>query len=221
MLHAQVIPIQRARRQPDRCQAVTAAGKACRNKARSNGFCGVHQPPSPAERIGPFSSRRVEELLEVARRRLLGDYEVDEFGFDPELTEKFLLPLVKPLYEYYWRADWQGLQNIPSKGAALLVGNHAGTVPVDADEVRSARQAPRTPARPAARRRPGLPASRSWLPSPGRWETRLPAARMLYAFWPGASWSEYSPRGTRASGRATRTGTGFSVSAGAVSSSWD
>jgi 1-acyl-sn-glycerol-3-phosphate acyltransferase len=74
----------------------------------------------------------VEELLEVARRRLLGDYEVDEFGFDPELTEKFLLPLVKPLYEYYWRADWQGLQNIPSKGAALLVGNHAGTVPVDA-----------------------------------------------------------------------------------------
>ena len=132
MLDAEVIPIERARRQPDRCQAVTDAGKACRNKARPNGFCGVHQPPSPPERIGPFPSKRVEKLLEVARRRLLGDYEVDEFGFDPELTEKFLLPLVKPLYEYYWRADWQGLQNIPSKGAALLVGNHAGTVPVDA-----------------------------------------------------------------------------------------
>jgi 1-acyl-sn-glycerol-3-phosphate acyltransferase len=132
MLDAQVIPIDRGRSQPDRCQAVTAAGRACRNKARSNGFCGVHQPPSTPERIGPFSSRRVEELLEVAKRRLLGDYEVDEFGFDPELTEKFLLPLVKPLYEYYWRADWKGLANIPSRGAALLVGNHAGSVPVDA-----------------------------------------------------------------------------------------
>jgi 1-acyl-sn-glycerol-3-phosphate acyltransferase len=129
---AQVIPIDRARSVPDRCQAVTASGRACRNNARTNGFCGVHQPPSSPERIGPFPSKRVEELLEVARRRLLGDYEVDEFGFDPELTEKFLLPLVKPLYEYYWRADWQGLSNIPSKGKALLVGNHAGTVPVDA-----------------------------------------------------------------------------------------
>jgi 1-acyl-sn-glycerol-3-phosphate acyltransferase len=129
---AQVIPIERARREPDRCQAVTAAGRACRNKARPNGFCGVHQPPGPAERIGPFSAETVRDLLELARRRLVGDYEVDEFGFDPELTEKTLLPLVKPLYDYYWRVDWLGLENVPSKGAAMLVGNHAGTVPVDA-----------------------------------------------------------------------------------------
>lgn len=129
---AQVIPIERARRQPDRCQAVTAAGRACRNKARQNGFCGVHQPPAPAEGIGPISAETVRDLLELTRRRLVGDYEVDEFGFDPELTEKVLLPLVKPLYDYYWRVDWMGLEKVPSRGAAMLVGNHAGTVPVDA-----------------------------------------------------------------------------------------
>jgi 1-acyl-sn-glycerol-3-phosphate acyltransferase len=129
---AQVIPIERARREPDRCQAVTAAGRACRNRARPNGFCGVHQPPGQVERIGPFSADTVRELLELARRRLVGDYEVDEFGFDPELTTKALLPLVKPLYDYYWRVDWIGLDNVPSNGAAMLVGNHAGTVPVDA-----------------------------------------------------------------------------------------
>jgi len=129
---AQVIPIERARREPDRCQAVTVAGRACRNKARPNGFCGVHQPPGQAERIGPFSAEVVRELLELTRRRLVGDYEVDEFGFDPELTEKALLPLVKPLYDYYWRVDWMGLENVPSKGGAMVVGNHAGTVPVDA-----------------------------------------------------------------------------------------
>ncbi|MGH2556524.1 MAG: 1-acyl-sn-glycerol-3-phosphate acyltransferase [Actinomycetota bacterium] len=128
---AQVIPIERAR-QPDRCQAVTAAGRTCRNRARQNGFCGVHQPPEPAEGIGPFSADVVREFVELLRRRLVGDYEVDEFGFDPELTEKMLLPLVKPLYDYYWRVDWMGMDNVPSKGAAMLVGNHAGTVPVDA-----------------------------------------------------------------------------------------
>ena len=129
---AQVIPIERALRRPDRCQALTAAGKACRNKARANGFCGVHQPPTAPERIGPFPSDRVREALELARRRVLGDYEVDEFGFDRELTEKVLLRLVKPLYEYWWRADWLGLEHVPSKGAALIVGNHSGTIAVDA-----------------------------------------------------------------------------------------
>jgi 1-acyl-sn-glycerol-3-phosphate acyltransferase len=129
---AQVIPIERALRHPDRCQAITAAGKACRNVARANGFCGVHQPPAAPERIGPFSSDRVRETLELAKRRLLGDYDVDEFGFDPELTERVLLQLVKPLYEYWWRADWRGLEHVPAKGAALLVGNHSGSIAVDA-----------------------------------------------------------------------------------------
>jgi 1-acyl-sn-glycerol-3-phosphate acyltransferase len=129
---AQVIPIERTLRHPDRCQAITAAGKACRNKARSNGFCGVHQPPSAPERIGPFSSDRVRQTLELAKRRLLGDYDVDEFGFDPELTQRVLLQLVKPLYEYWWRADWQGLKHVPTEGAALLVGNHSGTIAADA-----------------------------------------------------------------------------------------
>jgi 1-acyl-sn-glycerol-3-phosphate acyltransferase len=129
---AQVIPIERGLRHPDLCQAITAAGKACRNKAKANGFCGVHQPPAPPERIGPFSSDRVREALELARRRLLGEYEVDEFGFDPELTEKVLLQLVKPLYEYWWRVDWLGLEHVPARGSALLVGNHSGTIAIDA-----------------------------------------------------------------------------------------
>ncbi|HLT11609.1 MAG TPA: hypothetical protein VK028_12555, partial [Micromonosporaceae bacterium] len=31
--------------------------------------------------------------LAFLRRRITGDYEVDEFGFDPELTDKVLLEL--------------------------------------------------------------------------------------------------------------------------------
>jgi 1-acyl-sn-glycerol-3-phosphate acyltransferase len=35
-------------------------------------------------------------------------------------------------HERWWRVDWIGMENVPSQGAALLVANHAGTVPWDA-----------------------------------------------------------------------------------------
>jgi 1-acyl-sn-glycerol-3-phosphate acyltransferase len=129
---AQVIPLERPQPRPDRCHALTAAGRPCRNAAGENGFCAVHQPPWAPARIGPFPAERVQDALAFVRRRLTGDYEVDEYGFDPEFTEKVLLPLVRPMHRQYWRVDWLGLANVPSTGPALLVANHAGTVPVDA-----------------------------------------------------------------------------------------
>lgn len=129
---AQVIPIDRARREPDRCQALTAGGLPCRNRARSNGFCTVHQPPAPPAHIGPFSASAVDEILQMIRRRLTGQYDIDEFGFDRELTERVFLPLARPLYRHYWRVEWSGLEHVPSVGAALLVANHGGTLPLDA-----------------------------------------------------------------------------------------
>src|SRR5438105_1107688 len=130
---AQVISIQdRQRAEPGRCQATTASGRQCRNRAASDsGFCRVHLPARP-DRIGPFSAETIERFLDFLRDRLTGSYEVDRFGFDRELTERFWLPLLEPIGRYYWRVEWRGLENIPSEGAALLVGNHAGTLPVDA-----------------------------------------------------------------------------------------
>jgi 1-acyl-sn-glycerol-3-phosphate acyltransferase len=129
---AQVISLQdRQRSEPDRCRAMTASGRRCRNRAHSDsGFCRVHLPAKP-ERIGPFPAEAVEGFLEFMRRRMTGEYDIDEFGFDRELTET-LAPFLKPIGEYYWRIEWRGLENVPANGAALLVANHAGTVPVDA-----------------------------------------------------------------------------------------
>jgi 1-acyl-sn-glycerol-3-phosphate acyltransferase len=129
---AEVIPIERGRREPERCRANTVAGKRCRNTAGLSGFCRIHQPPAPREHVGPFDAETVRQAIHFLARRLTGDYEVDVFGFDPELTERVFLPLVRAMYRGYWRADWLGLENVPSEGPALLVGNHAGTVPVDA-----------------------------------------------------------------------------------------
>lgn len=75
--------------------------------------------------------RRLAEFLAFLRRRVTGDYEVDDFGFDPELTERLLLAVLRPLAERWFRIEVRGVDNIPADGGALIVSNHSGTLPVD------------------------------------------------------------------------------------------
>jgi 1-acyl-sn-glycerol-3-phosphate acyltransferase len=82
----------------------------------------------PANRV----DEALAEALAFVRRRLTGDYEVDEFGFDPELTDTVLLAPFRPLYEHWFRVETRGLEHIPDTGGALLVANHSGTLPLDA-----------------------------------------------------------------------------------------
>ncbi|MDP9435121.1 MAG: acyltransferase family protein [Actinomycetota bacterium] len=92
---------------------------------------GAEPAPEPA---APRSQveRRVAEGLAFLRRRLTGEYEVDEFGFDPDLTDHVLLPLLRPLYSTWFRVETRGLENVPDTGGALVVANHSGTLPLDA-----------------------------------------------------------------------------------------
>ncbi|MFZ4485824.1 MAG: 1-acyl-sn-glycerol-3-phosphate acyltransferase, partial [Candidatus Nanopelagicales bacterium] len=72
-----------------------------------------------------------EEAWEFVQRRRSGDYEIDEFGFDPDLTEHVLMALVRPLYRSWFRVESSGLENIPADSGALVVANHSGTVAFD------------------------------------------------------------------------------------------
>jgi 1-acyl-sn-glycerol-3-phosphate acyltransferase len=76
--------------------------------------------------------RRVAAGLAFLRRRFAGDYEVDEFGFDPELAEAVFYPLLRPLYERWFRTELFGIDNLPGHGPALVVANHSGTIALDA-----------------------------------------------------------------------------------------
>jgi 1-acyl-sn-glycerol-3-phosphate acyltransferase len=40
-----------------------------------------------------------------------------------------------PVYRYWLRAEWEGLEHVPLDGGALLVGNHGGAIPSDAPVV--------------------------------------------------------------------------------------
>ncbi|WP_432849348.1 lysophospholipid acyltransferase family protein [Amycolatopsis sp. CA-161197] len=87
-------------------------------------------PPAPAE-PEPLPES-VRSALAFLRNRLTGDYTVDEFGFDAELTETLVLPPLRALYEKWFRVDTFGVENLPATGGALLVSNHSGTLPLDA-----------------------------------------------------------------------------------------
>jgi 1-acyl-sn-glycerol-3-phosphate acyltransferase len=76
--------------------------------------------------------RRVAGLLSLLRHRLTGDYDVDEFGFDKQLTESVFLPMLRPLYRSWFRIETYGVKHLPENGAALIVANHSGTVALDA-----------------------------------------------------------------------------------------
>jgi 1-acyl-sn-glycerol-3-phosphate acyltransferase len=76
--------------------------------------------------------RKLAGALAFVRRRFTGDYEIDDFGFDPDLTDHVLLPPLRPLYEKWFRVETRGLDNVPDTGGALIVANHSGTIPVDA-----------------------------------------------------------------------------------------
>ncbi|MGC3998942.1 MAG: lysophospholipid acyltransferase family protein [Anaeromyxobacter sp.] len=62
---------------------------------------------------------------------------LDRHGMDPRLVER-ALPLVEFLCSTWWRLRIQGLEQVPSRGPALVVANHAGLVPWDALVLRHA-----------------------------------------------------------------------------------
>lgn len=127
-----------------RCRATTSTGRPCRNYALvGSDYCRVHggdtrtataAPPvelAPVD-AAPGGSGFLDRLGDFARRRLSGDYPIDDFGYDPELSREILVPLMKPIYERYFRVRTLGIGRIPREGPALLVANHAGTVALDA-----------------------------------------------------------------------------------------
>ncbi len=84
---------------------------------------GDESPNELAQRIGAVS--------EFLRKRLTGDYVVDDFGFDPHLNDAVFLPVLRILFRNWFRVEVTGIENLPQTGAALIVANHAGVLPLD------------------------------------------------------------------------------------------
>lgn len=88
---------------------------------------------------------RPQNLFDLARRLLspeeqekLRELDVkdagtgyDTFGLSADHVA-LGMALAKPLYERYFRVISKGAENVPRQGAAILAGNHSGTLPFDA-----------------------------------------------------------------------------------------
>jgi 1-acyl-sn-glycerol-3-phosphate acyltransferase len=57
--------------------------------------------------------------------------DVDEWGRS-ERTRAVARAIYEPVYSKWFRAEWEGLEKIPTDGGALLIANHAGAIPSDA-----------------------------------------------------------------------------------------
>jgi 1-acyl-sn-glycerol-3-phosphate acyltransferase len=75
---------------------------------------------------------------DAERPRLAIDAErlsdVDEWGRSQHLRD-ILATLYDPIYDRWFRVEWEGFEKIPREGGALLVANHAGAIPTDAPSI--------------------------------------------------------------------------------------
>ncbi len=76
-------------------------------------------------------AKNIAAVGEFLGKRMAGDYAVDEFGFDPHLNNAVFLPLLRVLFNSWFRVEVSGIENLPETGAALVVANHAGVLPFD------------------------------------------------------------------------------------------
>jgi 1-acyl-sn-glycerol-3-phosphate acyltransferase len=86
---------------------------------------------------GRLPARREQDL----RPYLPGiepDRQVNDWGRSERVEGFFDKTVVDFFYNYWFRAEVEGIENVPSTGGALLVSNHSGALPPDATMIAKA-----------------------------------------------------------------------------------
>jgi 1-acyl-sn-glycerol-3-phosphate acyltransferase len=118
---------------------------------------GVPEPQEPAEISIDLQGRgapadvsgadwilqsRSRELVQLPRPEVVEAEEpddarrsdVDHWGRSEHLRA-LTRRVYDPVYRYWFRTEWEGLERMPREGGALLVANHAGAIPSDAPAI--------------------------------------------------------------------------------------
>jgi 1-acyl-sn-glycerol-3-phosphate acyltransferase len=82
--------------------------------------------PEPHAEPAP-DLRELRELVPAAEP----GREVDDWGRSQRVFD-LIEPLLDFYYRYWFRAEVEGIENVPSQGGALIVSNHSGALPPDA-----------------------------------------------------------------------------------------
>jgi 1-acyl-sn-glycerol-3-phosphate acyltransferase len=85
------------------------------------------------------------------RRHLPGvepDRRLTDWGRSERVEDFFDRTLIEFYYRYWFRAEVEGIENVPSTGGALVVSNHSGALPPDAAMIAKAIREEHTHPRP-------------------------------------------------------------------------
>jgi 1-acyl-sn-glycerol-3-phosphate acyltransferase len=66
------------------------------------------------------------------------DRRLNDWGRSERIEEALDATLVEFFYRYWFRAEVEGMENVPTTGGALLVSNHSGALPPDASMIAKA-----------------------------------------------------------------------------------
>ncbi len=83
-----------------------------------------------ASRADEFLSSPMARWITLVMKDAIQGKGSDEFGMDPTFMD-LARPVFQFLYHQYFRVEVQGLRNVPTRGPAILVANHAGALPYD------------------------------------------------------------------------------------------
>ncbi len=93
----------------------------------------VHPPDAKAAEAAP------DEILPALRERprellpaLEPERRLDDWGRSERVEGFFDRTVVEFFYRYWFRAEVEGIENVPAEGGGLLVSNHSGALPPDA-----------------------------------------------------------------------------------------
>jgi 1-acyl-sn-glycerol-3-phosphate acyltransferase len=95
--------------------------------AERTSLAGVAERPTEAAatRLPARRSRDLLPAIEPERR-------IDDWGRSERIEGVFDRTVVEFFYRYWFRAEVEGIENVPDAGGALLVSNHSGALPPDA-----------------------------------------------------------------------------------------
>jgi 1-acyl-sn-glycerol-3-phosphate acyltransferase len=85
-------------------------------------------PASAEEALSGLPALRDRDLLPAIEP----DRRINDWGRSERIEGIFDRTVVEFFYRYWFRAEVEGIENVPSSGGALLVSNHSGALPPDA-----------------------------------------------------------------------------------------
>jgi 1-acyl-sn-glycerol-3-phosphate acyltransferase len=87
---------------------------------------------STREREAPSTALVPADELKKHLPGVEPDRQVTDWGRSERIEGLYDRTIVEFLYRYWFRAEVEGIENVPSTGGALLVSNHSGALPPDA-----------------------------------------------------------------------------------------